>query len=318
MRRWPAEWEPHEATLFAWPWDARIWGAAHESVKSAIAAAAAVVSRGEGVTIVVDARSTDSVELRFAQAGGDLGRLRIIQASTDDVWIRDSGPSIVRHGGERVAVDWNFTAWGRKHPHANDALLATKLAPTLAAKHEQSSLTTEGGAVETNGRGTLLTTRSVLLNPNRNSGMGTWEAEEELLRRTGAERVVWLEGGMATDDTDGHIDTLARFVSSSRVFVQTLPASQGALDARNRDALLSAGLELVELPATGVDGLPASYANLYFANAAVLVPAYGTRADATAHAVIAEHVDRAVVPIDCRGLITQGGAIHCATQQIPL
>ncbi|MFT6397014.1 MAG: agmatine deiminase [Bradymonadia bacterium] len=301
-----------------WPWDGRIWGDAHESAKDAIATAAAIASRGEDVWVVVDARASDSIPLRLGRAGGELARLCVIEEATDDVWVRDSGPSYVSDATERVAIDWNFSAWGEKFPHSNDALLAAKLGRHASAKSERASLTLEGGALETNGSGVVLTTRSVVLNSNRNPGVSEVDAESEIIKRTGADQVVWLHAGMSNDDTDGHVDTLARFVSLDTVLVQALPDEQHALDERNRVALRSAGLRVVSLPNPCVENAPASYANFYFTNAAVLVPQYGTQHDAAAFELIASHVDRPVVAVDCSGLITQGGAIHCATQQVPI
>ena len=315
MRRWPAEWEPHAATIVAWPDRAEVWGSWLHAVQLEMRAAILEVCRHERVILI--ARRED-----HARLGDELApvadRVDLLVIPTDDVWTRDSAPTLVLDGSAVRAVDWNFGAWGGKFTHENDGQLAGRIADWLRVGRDVSRLVLEGGALETNGEGRVICTRSVALDPNRNPEASERSATDEIRRQTGATEVIWLRSGMSTDDTDGHVDTLARFVSRDRVLFQRLPPDDWEAERANERSLIDAGLELVELPRPELAGVPASYANCYWTNGAVLVPTYGVAADDRACEIISEVVDRPVVPIRCRALVTQGGAIHCATQQVPL
>lgn len=328
MRRFPAEWEPHAGTIFTWPWDEGIWGDAHEAAQEAIAAAARFVATAETVWLCVpDASWEERVAARLGLDATETADVRFVHLPADDVWVRDHGPTVVVDAERLVAVDWNFNAWGGKFPHDRDDKVAARIAPHLSAAHERAEIVLEGGAIETDGRGTVLCTRSVAFTTTRNPGMTEAAAEAELRRRLGVQRVVWLDGGMACDDTDGHIDTLARFCPDGRVLAHVC-VDPSHPDAERLEANVSAleaalGLEVVRVPAPTFrdeEGalLPASHVNFYVCNAGVLVPVYGEETDDDALAAVrATHPGLPVVALDCVALVGQGGAIHCASQQVP-
>ena len=316
MTRWPAEWERHAATIVGWPWDASIWGEEFAAAEHAVAQIAAEISRSEDVYLLVDA-AHQAVALDQISRCGPTDRVVPVGIVTDDVWVRDSGPTFVVSAGALSAVDWNFSAWGHKFPHSSDAEVARSLADRFRAAHVRADIRLEGGALEGNGSGMVLSTKSVAQNPNRNPSLSLEDAQDEILRRTGASQIVWLEGGMESDDTDGHIDTLARFVDPQTVVMQRLPPGDAMTEKANRDALKAAGLEIVELPRPGIESVPASYANFYWTNDAVLVPVFGVPADDDACQILSGCFERKLVPIDARALVSQGGAVHCLTQQVP-
>lgn len=326
-RRWPAEWEPHAATLLTWPWDAEIWGPYHAGAVDAMAAAAAALSHGEDVIVHVPPGGEAAARAAIMRFGPRKKNLTLRELPSDDVWVRDHGPTLVVEDGALVAIDWRFDAWGKKFPHDRDAQIAAAAAAALGASVERASLTLEGGAIETDGRGTVLCTRSVALAANRNPTLSEADVDAELRARLGATEVIWLDAGMACDDTDGHIDTLARFIDASTVVVHVMAdrshPDAAVLDA-NRRALESLGRwRVVALEAPSIrdeDGewLPASYANFYIANGRVLLPTYDAPEDITAMLTLSTLFrGRDVVPIPSRPLVAQGGAIHCATQQVP-
>lgn len=329
-RRFPAEWEPHEATLLTWPWDGRIWGAEHGEAEACIARAAGLVCRSERVEVHVpdeEVAHRARALIETLSPGAPLERLRFVVLGSDDVWVRDHGPTIVLEGNSRVAIDWRFNAWGGKFPHDRDAHVARAAAGRLGLACEVSSIVLEGGALETDGEGTVLCTRSVALSDTRNPAATEADVERELCARLGARRIVWLDRGMGCDDTDGHVDTLARFVPGGDVLVHVMEdrdhpdAEAMEENARVLDASLPG--RVVRLPAPTIrdregDLLPASYANFYVANGCVLVPGYGAPGDERARDVIGRcFPGRLASTLDCRALVTQGGAIHCATQQVP-
>lgn len=326
--RFPAEWEPHEATLFTWPWNGRIWREDHAEAQRAIALAIAALTHFEPVVVLVpDHRRARNVRAQVEAMSGDPERVECVIVPSNDVWVRDHGPTFVTSDEGRRAVDWNFDAWGGKFPHAQDARVAAKAAARFRVPIEKAPFVLEGGAIETDGKGTLLTTESVVLNPNRNASLSHDDATESLKELLGVDEVVWLKRGMASDDTDGHIDTLARFTPSGTILVHAVE------DLEHPDAEVLADNELTlrrherwpirAIPADTVrsaqgDVLPASYMNFYAGNGVVLVPAYDVSSDADALRMVGDAFPGyETVQIPCRALVGQGGAIHCATQQVP-
>lgn len=335
--RWPAEWEPHEATLLAWPHDPTTFAAGLEPAERAVATFAAAVSRGERVDLLVaDGAMEDRARRALAEA--DAGNVRLWRVPTADVWIRDYGPTVLVAGEgaarRRLFVDFVFNAWGGKYEalRADDGV-PERLAALWGVERARADLVLEGGSIDGDGQGTLLTTEQCLLHENRNPGMDRADLERALGDWLGVERVLWLGAGIAGDDTDGHVDDLARFVAPGRVVAAVQPdpadpdhaalaenrARLGALrDARGRP------LEVLELPmpAPCLDArgarLPASHANFYVCNAAVCVPVFGSPTDEVALRLLARcFPDRAVVPIRCEHLVVGFGALHCASQQLP-
>jgi agmatine deiminase len=264
-------------------------------------------------------------------------RFSLEPIATDDAWIRDYGAIIVRDDDSPAgfsAIDFDYNAWGNKYPPFDrDRAVAAQMAGRLGLPRISSPMVLEGGSVDVNGEGLGLVTEQCLLNPNRNPSMQRSEIEAELAALLGLTDLIWLGEGVIGDDTDGHIDNLARFVAPRLVVtvVASSPADPNyAALAENRRRLAAfrdgrgQGLEVRELPvppplAREGQALPGSYANFYIANGVVLVPAYGGENDAIASAVIADcFPDRQIVPIDCRSLIVGLGALHCLTQQIPV
>jgi agmatine deiminase len=344
-RRWPAEWEPHRATWLSWPHNTETWPSRLAAVEDAFCEIVRAISPGEVVEInVLNREMAERVRARLAgvaEAGlDDPDNIRFHFVETDDAWIRDHGGIFIVEGeGESATqrlVDFEFDAWGGKYPPWDrDAKVASEMARIANVPSLEPGLVLEAGALDGDGQGTLLTTESCLLNSNRDRpGQDrSRHALEELLAETlGAKRVLWLGEGIVGDDTDGHVDDLTRFVSQGRVVTvlesDIADANFTALaDNRRRLEAMSdaAGrkLEIIDLPTPGVlegpEGrLPASYANFYFANQAVLVPVFGVDADREALAIFETAIkDRPVVPIPSQNLVLGLGAVHCLTQQEP-
>jgi len=335
--RMPAEWEPHEATWLAWPHNLETWPDQLESVKEVWTQMLRFLSRAERVRLLVnDEKAQAEATWRLRDAGAVMERLSFLRIPTVDVWIRDYGPTFVtRNGAEGTLAlnDWIFNAWGRKYEsYVEDDRVAKEIAQLLRVPVFDPGIVLEGGSIDVNGCGTCLTTEQCLLNPNRNPELGRSEIERTLRDYLGVEHIVWLGEGIAGDDTDGHIDDIARFVDPTTVVC--------AVEENSRDenyALLQDGYErlrsatdqqgrrlsVVPLPLPGLvahqgSRLPASYANFYIANGSVLVPTYGDPNDRIALGILGDlFPGREVIGIPCAPLVGGLGAIHCVTQQEP-
>ncbi len=336
----PAEWARHAGTWISWPRPEGISfpGFYHRSIGD-VARVVAAVSTFEPVFVNVPNTNYERlVREQLRAAGVRLSRVRFHHVPTNECWARDHGPAFVqrtRRGRvETAVVDWGFNAWGGKYPpwDADDAV-PTRVAAALGLPVFRTALVMEGGAIDVNGAGTLLTTTSCLLNANRNPGASQAEIERDLKAYYGQRHVVWLGEGIAGDDTDGHVDDLARFLGERLIVTaveddpadanyRVLRANRRALD-RAHDAD-GRPFEVLELPMPRpvvVDGqrLPATYVNFLFVNGALLVPTFGDRVrDRQALARLQQALPRRrVVGVDCRALIWGLGAIHCLTQQQP-
>ncbi|MBB85099.1 MAG: agmatine deiminase [Deltaproteobacteria bacterium] len=340
LRRWPAEWAPHRATWLSWPHSRETWPGAGllEAVEDAFCEIVRAILPGEAVEInVASAEMAGHVRGRLSGAGiADLSGVHLREIPTDDAWVRDHGGIFVFEDDDRVLLDFEYDAWGGKYPPWDrDAAVARQMARAAGVPREAVDLVLEGGSIEGDGEGTILTTESCLLNPNRaRPGVDRSRAafEEMFGTRFGASRVLWLEDGVEGDDTDGHIDDLTRFVAPGRVVTGVEPAASDpnhAVLARNRARLAEMvdaqgrALEVIELPMPGAfEGphgrAPASYANFYFANAGLLVPVFDQPTDAEAIGILeALGLDRPVLPIPAQSLVLGLGAVHCLTQQEP-
>jgi agmatine deiminase len=322
--RWPAEWEPHERTLMGWPCRAELWGATLEQARADYAAVANAVAAFEPVTMIANP-GPQAVEARAACDS----RVEILELGLDDSWLRDCGPIYVRDGdgGERLAVHFQFNAWGEKFPPWDqDARVGRLAAEALGDRVREAPLVLEGGSVHSDGAGTVLTTEQCLLHPNRNPSLSREQIEQELSEYLAAERVVWLGQGLIEDrDTDGHVDLIAAPIEARRVLLQTVPETNPNFEncQANRVRLEAQGIDVVEmpyLPYAEVDGQPVavSYLNFYLANGAAIVPVSGAASDEEALAIIgAAFPGRQVVPVSGAVLAFGGGGPHCITQQVP-
>jgi len=338
--RWPAEWEPHAATWLAWPHNPDTWPGRLAEAQAQYAGLVRELSFRERVRLLVrDARMEGEARTALARAGVEAGApVEIHHLATNDSWLRDSGPIFVARGEgasrERLALDFGFNGWGGKYPPWDlDDDVPRRAASLLGMATRQAGFVLEGGSVDGNGQGTVLTTESCLLHPNREPGRTRAEMEERLAAWLGATHVLWLGDGIAADDTDGHVDDLARFVDATTVvavveadaadanhapLVENLRRLRHMRDAEGRP------LSVAELPMPPVHVVagqrcPASYANFAFANGCVLVPTFGVREDARALAVLRECLPgRDVVGVPCGELVLGLGAVHCLSQQEPL
>jgi agmatine deiminase len=336
----PAEWARHAGTWISWPRPEGISfpGFYHRSIADVVRVVAAIATFEPVFINVPNANYERLVREQLRAAGTRLSKVRFHHIPTNECWTRDHGPAFVqrtRRGTvETAVVDWGFNAWGGKYPpwDADDAV-PTRVAAALGLPVFQADIVMEGGAIDVNGEGTLLTTTSCLLNRNRNAGVSKATIETYLKAYYGQRHVVWLGEGIAGDDTDGHVDDLARFIDARTIVtaIEADPADANYQVLRdNRKRLAKARdadgrpFAVVELPmpkALVYDGqrLPATYVNFLFVNGGLLVPTFGDRThDRQALARLqAALPGRRVVGVDCRALIWGLGAIHCLTQQQP-
>ena len=328
----PAEWTRHKATYIAWPAYRAIWGDAYDEATAAYESLARTIAHFEPVRLLAAPKDVGLVRERFR---GTDSNVTVISVDIDDGWVRDNGPIYVRDDrGIQTIVKWRFNAWGAKHPYFNnDARLPVAIAQMDGLDWIDAPLVLEGGAICVDGEGTLLTTESVVLNPNRNPGLNKREADECFKRYLGATKVIWLPQGLCSDETDGHIDNLASFVAPGVVAALTcddvsdenyhILKENVAILSRETDARGRA-LSVTEIAQPdpifeGLKRLTASYINFYFVNGGVLVPVFGQGKDAEAMAMVKRLVqNRKVLPFRSDRLIVGGGGIHCVTQQLPI
>jgi agmatine deiminase len=325
----PAEWEPHERTLIAWPARASLWADQLERAKRCYADVIQAVARFEPVMVVANIGSAS--EAGAAVAGGHAHDVEVVEEPIDDSWIRDNGPIVLRWLPEaRLANDFRFNGYGGKYvPYDRDDAVAARLCERLGIASQRASLVLEGGAIAVDGAGTLVTTEQCLLHPSRNPGMSKDAIDDTLRTFFGGDRVIWLERGLVEDrDTDGHVDNLCAFVAPGVALVQGTadPANPNtAILADNRSRLEAAGIETIPvdvLPYDTVDGreVVVPPLNLYFVNGGVLVPVADgdpRAADAAVEQIGAAIPDREIAPLPTSVLAYGGGGIHCITQQIP-
>ena len=332
--RMPAEWEPHAATWLSWPHKEASWPGKLERIPPIWVEMVRQLVAGEIVNVLVnDAAPAASVRALLQQAGVPLARVQLHEVPTDDAWMRDHGPTFITRGGAFALVDWIYNAWGGKYPPwENDDRVPQVLADRLAAPRFAPGLVLEGGSIDVDGAGTLLTTEQCLLNPNRNPGRSRAEIEQALCDYLDVRQVLWLGDGILGDDTDGHVDDITRFVAPATVVtvVEEDPADPNYEPLQEnlkrlgemRDAA-QRPLKVRTLPMpTPVEyegqRLPASYANFYIGNAVVLVPIFDCPNDARALAVLRElFPTRQVVGITATDMVWGLGAFHCVTQQQP-
>ena len=324
----PAEWDPHELTLVAWPQREDAWrGTTIEAARDTHAEVVAAISQFEPVLLVVDPSQAADARSRVPAAN-----VEILELPIDDSWLRDSGPVILSDGqGRRVGVDFRFNAWGEAFsPYENDAAVASRILEHLGLERIGSPMVLEGGSIAVDGDGLLVTTEQCLLDPSRNPDLGYREIAVDLVERLGAERVVWLGDGLLEDvDTDGHVDNICAFYEPGKAILQTVADESDPNWASTRENLRrleAAGIEVVQLellpriPGEDDGVVVVPYTNFYVANGALIVPVGKVDPDMDQEAIrrLGElYPGREAIGIDGRSLALGGGGIHCITQQVP-
>jgi len=334
----PAEWAPHQATWFSWPHNPESWpGEGHlEAAQKALATGVGALTESETVHINVLDEPHERHVAALLKGKANRERLKFHHNPTNDAWCRDHGAIFVtRPGGDAplLALDFGYNAWGGKYPPFD---LDNRIPEAMAAVHgvprRVVDMILEGGSIEVNGAGTLLTTESCLLNQNRNPDMDRGQIEQALQDCLGVRKILWLGDGIEGDDTDGHVDDLTRFVAEDAVVtvVEDDTADRNHEPLReNRERLAGMTLadgrpiRVLELPMPeplylGEQRLPASYANFYIGNRVVLLPVFGCPQDEEAAAIVARcFPGRKVVAVDARSVVVGLGTLHCLSQQVP-
>lgn len=341
VSRMPAEWMPHAAVWLSWPVrDLRHWGGAKaELMDGKFAEIAAAISRSETVRINANPRDAERIREICARARAVPERVEIFDHPHNDVWCRDHGPIFVKDeaSGALSITDWEFNAWGGKFPPWDlDNAIPRAVAASLGLPVVPGGMTLEGGAIEVNSHGQLLTTEAVLLNPNRNPHLTREAIEARLRGGLGMREILWLASGIEGDDTDGHIDDIARFLDDSTVLACHEPdrnsPNHRALEENHRrlrafhdphgrpfEVVPIHLPEACEVPGWRLPVLPASYVNFLILNEAVLVPTFRQpKNDDRALGMIREWFPgRRIEGIDCLDLVEEGGTLHCISQQQP-
>lgn len=335
--RFPAEWEPQAATWLSWPHNKETWPGKFDPIPGVFTGIVKTLAPYQHVNINVgDDPMADDVRSRLLNAKVDPSQFTLFKIPTNDSWCRDHGPAFVvnLNSPEPLAVvDWGYNAWGGKYPPYDlDDIVPSKIAEMRNLPVFHPGIIMEGGAIDVNGEGCLLTSRSCLLNRNRNPGLTQREIEEYLGGYYNVEKVLWVDEGIAGDDTDGHIDDSARFVNPNTIaaVVENNPADENhSILQKNLTALRAMTdtkgnhFRIVELPMPAPlffngQRLPASYANFLIANGIVLVPTFRDPNDSTAIEILQrEFQDRTVIGIDCVDLAWGLGTLHCISQQEP-
>ncbi len=327
--RMPAEWERHESTWISWPKNPLTF-LPHiiRKVEMTYVSIVEELSKGERVDIMVDDAAAEQRVSGILSSTRNVAFHRILTA---DVWVRDYGPTFVK-GNDVVATKWTFNAWGNKYDDLlPDDAAGRQMALSTGLRVIEEKMVLEGGSIDVNGGGSLMTTEQCLLNSNRNPSLSRAQIEENLKNRLGVEHFIWLKGGIEGDDTDGHVDDIARFVSGDTVVCMVeedrsdanfKPLNENLRILGNTELPGGRALRVVSLPMPekldDEGRLPASYANFYIGNSAVLVPVFNDRNDDAVLDELHRHFPgRKIIGLDCRALVHGLGTIHCATQQQP-
>ena len=328
----PAEWSPHRAMWVGFPSHGELWEEDLAPAQAEVAALARVLA-GPGAERVRLLVRGDAAETAARALLGDRSGVEIVRGEFGDIWLRDTGPIFVKEGEETVASAFRFNGWGGKYVLDDDDRVAEQVAAAAGARRVEHDFVLEGGALDGDGLGTLVTTRQCLTNPNRNRGWTRAVAEAALADALGARKVLWLGEGLANDHTDGHVDNLARFVApgvvacpvgfgrddpNTSVYGEAAACLASVTDARGVE------VQVMRIPSPGRilngdgDVVPASHMNFLIANEAVIMPVYEERASPLAlDALAALFPEREVVGLSSRAILSGGGSFHCITQQEP-
>ncbi|WP_458120415.1 agmatine deiminase family protein [Paenibacillus sp. Z6-24] len=329
----PAEWTAHERTLLSWPvQDSMVYPEDYENVCKGYQELVSAIAEFEPVTLVVNPEDLEAVHPLFEGLAVDF-----LPLAHNDAWLRDNGPTIVvNEAGERAGINWGFNAWGGKYePWDLDDAVAPAVLKHLGMRQFDAPLVLEGGSIHVDGEGTMLTTEECLLNTNRNPQLSREQIEQHVKDYTNVEQIIWLNRGLAGDETDGHVDNVACFAAPGKVILQVCndPADDNyeitqenlrilgeATDARGRK-LEVIQIEQPPLVMYGEQRLTLSYLNFYFVNGGIILPVFGgtaEEADRKAIEVLQQTFpDRKIRTIDGMAVIREGGNVHCTTQQIP-
>lgn len=325
MTRWPAEWEPHQAVWIGFPGDPAEWPVGREAAQCEVAAFAnAVADEGAGENVVLVCRDTadESIARGLVQPC-----VTIVVEPFGDIWLRDSAPIFVTGPDGLAGQNFGFNGWGGKYEMAGDQDIGARLSKRFDLPVSEQDWILEGGAIDGDGKGRLITTAQCVLNANRNDGLTKDQAVARLGEALAVEDICWLGDGLVADHTDGHVDNLARFVAPGTVAIPQAEAADDPNAEIFEDAAQraqSSGLKVVRVPSAGryeIDGdiAPASYMNFYIGNTVVAVPQYGAANDAGAvDQIAALFPDRKVIGLSSQALLRGGGSFHCISQQIPL
>lgn len=332
--RLPAEWEDQDAVLLAWPHRETDWQPILAEAEAVYLELARQISLFEKLLIITP--EADQLTAKLNAAGLDQSCIGLIAIDTDDTWIRDCGPITVFDGDQALLLDFQFNGWGEKYPFRKDNRITRQLkdqAGLQRAGYLRCELILEGGSIESDGQGTLLTTAGCLLNPSRNPELKRADIEQQFSQLLGCTHQLWLDNGqLSGDDTDGHIDTLARLCPGDRILyvqcddprdeqypeLKQMEAQLRQFRTRSGDPFALFPLPCPQPCYSEGERLPASYANFLIINHAVLVPTYADSADTEALQTIQQAFpERTVIGIDCRTLIRQHGSLHCITMQLP-
>lgn len=332
----PAEWEPQAAVWFSWPHNHATWPGQFRPVPGVFAEIVAQISRFEAVRINCAAKLQPRAKRLCAKAGADMAKVTFYNHPTNDAWCRDHGPIFVKNDrtGEVAVTDWVHNAWGGKYrPFDLDNKIPPRIAKKLGLRRFENDMVLEGGSLDVNGQGLLLTSEQCLLNKNRNPDLSRARIEQNLKDYLGVKQVLWLGEGIVGDDTDGHIDDMTRFfrpdglitcVEPNRHDLNHCPLAENLERLRSFRTPAGRKFKIVELPMPKPFGfrgqqVPASYANFLIINGAVLVPQFRQkRRDAEARAILGDcFKGREIIPIDCYHLIWGLGTLHCISQQQP-
>ncbi|KHF25987.1 peptidylarginine deiminase-like protein [Solemya velum gill symbiont] len=329
--RFRAEWETQDAVLITWPHENSDWQQTlAESERNYVEIATAILARQALIILVHDSEQRTHVESLLTNA---VRKALFITVDSNDTWVRDYGPLSVEMEGEASLIDFRFNAWGGKYESQKDDTVSANLCNKGLFKNMHSSeLVLEGGAIETNGQGAMLATRSSVISESRNSGLNAQQIEALLSEQLGLSHFHWIEcNGLTGDDTDGHIDTLARFTDPETIVyatverthpdfgvMQNLGEQLASLRQPNGEAYRLVGLPPPPRRKSVIDDrlLAATYVNFLILNDAVLLPVYNDTNDKLAAEILQQVTSRQVIPIECNTLLEQNGSLHCATMQL--
>ncbi|MEP3226410.1 MAG: agmatine deiminase family protein [Parasphingorhabdus sp.] len=322
--RWPAEWEPHEAVWIGFPGNPTEWPEYLAEAQQEVAAFANIVGdqgRGEQVLLVCRNAEDGQKAQQYVDAC-----IKIVIHPFGDIWLRDTGPIIAKNSIQRWAQDFGFNGWGGKFDMAGDQEIGRRLADEMGLAVTHHDWVLEGGAIDGDGQGMLITTEQCVLNPNRNPSLTKMQFQSGLKAALGVKSICWFGDGLIADHTDGHVDNLARFVAAGTV---TIAQAEDADDPNGEifdlaaELAEAAELHVLRMPSVGKyeqDGalVPASYLNFYIGNNQVVVPQYGTKNDGRAIETLASYFpSRTVIGLSSQALLRGGGSFHCISQQVP-